>query len=239
MKHCFPYCHYLTSCTMVMTSLVANEPALKKRHRGAILAATRSLRLYCHTIWVSGKMMRWVSKLTLLARRVLQVEPGPRHGRPRRMSDAPHDRVETAEEAQPQQLTPQSGTQEFSQDSASNQGNKNNTESSSYFGSAHGGAASKSQGGRTEHGQGMPHMWLLDGQGTESGLPELPEWVMTDFNFETISGDVFGSGSANFKNTAGNPDEIQDSGMGLEMSMGETMLDAIPNGMYSLDMNMD
>lgn len=83
-------------------------------------------------------------------------------------------------------------------------------------------------------------MWLLDGTSTETGLPELPEWVMTDFNFETISGDVFGSGNASFKNTAGNPDEIQDSGMGLEMSMGETMLDAMPNGMYSLDnMNLD
>lgn len=49
-------------------------------------------------------------------------------------------------------------------------------------------------------------MWALDGMGTESAIPELPEWAMTDFNFETISGDVFGSGSADFKHTAGNPD---------------------------------
>lgn len=222
---------------MVMTSLVANEPALKKRHRDAILAATRSLRLYCHTIWVSGKMMRWVSKLTLLARRSLQVEPAQRNGRSRRMSDAPHDRSDAAEETQPQQLTPQSGTQEFSQDNISSSGPVDNN-ASSYYASAQGGTASKPQGGRAEQGM-PPHMWILDGMGTEGGLPELPEWVMTDFNFETISGDVFGPGNANFKHAAGSSDEVQDSGMGLEMSMGETMLDAMPNGMYSLDMNLD
>lgn len=236
MKYCFPYCHYLLSCTMVMTSLVANEPALKKRYREAILAATRSLRLYCHTIWVSGKMMRWVSKLTLLARRVLQIEPGHRNGRPRRMSDAPHRCDDATEETQPQQLTPQSGTQEFSQDNIPSSRPVDHS-ASSYYGSTQSGAASKPQGGGAD--QGMPHMWILDGTGAEGGLPELPEWVMTDFNFETISGDVFGSGNANFKNAAGNSDEIQDSGMGLEMSMGETMMDAIPNGMYNLDMNLD
>lgn len=221
---------------MVMTSLVANEQALKKRHREAILAATRSLRLYCHTIWVSGKMMRWVSRLTLLARRVLQVGSGQRSGRPRKMSDAPHDRDDAVEETQPQQLTPQSGTNEFSQDSFPSSGTINNS-GPSYGMTSHTGTASKPQGGRED--QGMPHMWLLDGTSAETGLPELPEWVMTDFNFETISGDVFGSGSSSFKNAVGNQDEIQDSGMGLEMSMGETMLDAIPNGMYSLDMNLD
>ncbi|KAK7706628.1 hypothetical protein SLS64_007459 [Diaporthe eres] len=238
MKYCFPYCHYLLSCTMVMTSLVANEPALKKRHREAILAATRSLRLYCHTIWVSGKMMRWVSRLTLLARRVLQVGSGQRSGRSRRMSDAPHDRDDDAaeEEMQPQQLTPLSGTHEFSQDSMPSSG-PNNSSGASYGMPSHIGASSKPQGGRED--QGMPHMWLLDGTSTEAGLPELPEWVMTDFNFETISGDVFGPGNASFKNAAGNSDEIQDNGMGLEMSMGETMLDAMPNGIYSLDMNLD
>lgn len=221
---------------MVMTSLVANEPALRKRYREAILAATRSLRLYCHTIWVSGKMMRWVSKLTILARRSLQAEPGHRNDRPRRMSDAPHGRDDTAEETQPQQLTPQSGTHEFSQDNIPSSGPADNNVAS-YYPSTQGGPAPKPQGARPE--QGMPHMWILDGMGTEGGLPELPEWVMTDFNFETISGDVFGSGNGNFKSAAGNPDEVQDSGMGLEMSMGETMLDAIPNGMYSLDMNLD
>ncbi|KAL1856377.1 hypothetical protein Daus18300_010749 [Diaporthe australafricana] len=239
MKYCFPYCHYLTSCTMVMTSLVANEPALKKRHREAILAATRSLRLYCHTIWVSGKMMRWVSKLTLIARRVLQAEPGQGSHRSRRMSDAPHDRNEAAEETQPQQLTPQSGIQEFSQDGIPRSGPSNSATESSYFGHGpDGGAtASKPHGGKGD--QELPHMWALDGMGTENAIPELPEWVMTDFNFETISGDVFGPGNADFKNAAGNSDQMQSNGIGLEMSMGETMLDAIPNGMYSLDMSMD
>lgn len=236
MKHCFPYCHYLTSCTMVMTSLVANEPALKKRHREAILAATRSLRLYCHTIWVSGKMMRWVCKLTLLARRVLQVETGKRDGRLRRMSEVPHDRIEAAEEPQPQQLTPQSGTQEFSQDDISHSRQTGDNEPS-YYGTTRGGAASKPRGGRAD--QGMPQMWALDGMSTESAMPELPEWVMTDFNFETMSGDVFGSDSANFKNAGGDSDEMQDSGMGLEMSMGETMLDSIPSAIYQFDMSLD
>lgn len=219
---------------MVMTSLVANEPVLKKRYREAILAATRSLRLYCHTIWVSGKMMRWVSKLTLLARRVLQEEPVQRNGQRRRMSDSPHDRDNAVEETQPQQLTPQSGIQEFSQDKIPNSGPVGN-KASSYFGPIHSPAASKPQGGRAD--QGTHHMWMLDGTSTESGLPELPEWVMTDFDFETISRDVFGN--ASFRAATENPGEIQDNGMGINMSMGETMLDAMPSGMYSLDMNLD
>lgn len=221
---------------MVMTSLVAHEPALKKRHREAILAAMRSLRLYCHTIWVSGKMMRWVSKLTQLARRVLQIEPVQKNGRPRRMSDAPHGHDDEAQETHPQQLTPQSGTQEISQESNAISVPVDNN-ASSYYGATHGGTASKSQGGGSD--QGMPHVWDLDGTSTEFGLSEMPEWVMTDFNFETIGGDVFGPGNARFRTATGNPDEMQDNGMGIEMSMGETMLDAIPSGMYSLDMNLD
>lgn len=58
MKHCFAYCHYLLSVTMVMTSLIANQPELKNRHGEVMMAAISSLRLYCHSIWVSGKMMR-------------------------------------------------------------------------------------------------------------------------------------------------------------------------------------
>lgn len=71
LKYCFPFSHYVTSATMVMTGLVVGESGLRRRYRDQTLTAARSLKTYCHTVWVSGKMMRWVSKLNLLAQRTL------------------------------------------------------------------------------------------------------------------------------------------------------------------------
>lgn len=70
-KHSFALSHYITSCTMIMIGLVSREPGLKKRYGDLLLAATRSLNMYCHEVWVSGKMMRLVLKLTKLVQRTL------------------------------------------------------------------------------------------------------------------------------------------------------------------------
>lgn len=256
MKHCFPYCHYLTSCTMVMVSLVANKPVLIRRHREAILAAMQSLRLYCHTIWVSGKMMRWVSKLTMLTRRILQAEP-----------DLPAAAAlggGVEEDAtQPQQPTPQSGIHEpsYEDDVARRGSTPSQTKSSHYGPNRHAAPAAaeaeKQQpqaggggGVRTSeahHPEQLSHMWMMGDGGTgnsggEGGIEDLPEWAMMDFNFETISGDVFGRGSgggdAGSKDAAEHSDRQGDGNMGLEMNMGETILDAMPQGMYNLDMSL-
>lgn len=262
MKHCFPYCHYLISCTMVMVSLVANKPALVKRHREAILAAMQSLRLYCHTIWVSGKMMRWVSKLTLLARRVLQAEPPD-------LSATAAAGAREEDTIQPQQLTPQSTIRDPSQDSGiPRRDSISSQRKASYYGGpnvAPGAAAAGAKpqpqaggsSGRTSgshYPEQLSHMWIMgDGElgssgGAEGGLESLPEWAMMDFNFEAMSGDVFGAGSgggdagfkdAGFKDTGDQTHHQGNEGTDLEMNMGETMLDSMPHGIYGLDMSLD
>lgn len=77
LKYSFPISHYLTSATMVMATLVSKEAALKKKYANSILAATRSLHIYCHKTWVSGKMMQWVSRLGILVKRTLAENSPP------------------------------------------------------------------------------------------------------------------------------------------------------------------
>ncbi|KAK7420785.1 hypothetical protein QQX98_002589 [Neonectria punicea] len=71
LKYSFALSHYVTSCTMVMLGQVSREPSLERRYGDLIQAATRSLRLYCHRNWVSGKMTRLVSRLSQLVQRTL------------------------------------------------------------------------------------------------------------------------------------------------------------------------
>lgn len=67
--YCFTVSHYLISTTMVMIGLVSKHTTLKNKYSGVILQSAQSLNIYCHSNWVSGKMMRWVSKLYNLARK--------------------------------------------------------------------------------------------------------------------------------------------------------------------------
>jgi hypothetical protein len=67
--YCFTVSHYLISTTMVMIGLVSKDMTLKNMYSGVILQSAQSLSIYCHSNWVSGKMMRWVSKLLILARK--------------------------------------------------------------------------------------------------------------------------------------------------------------------------
>ncbi|KAM0418498.1 hypothetical protein ACHAPD_004857 [Fusarium lateritium] len=77
LKYSFALSHYVTSCAIVMIGLVAREPGSKRRYRHLILAATQCLNEYCRKIWVSGKMIRCVSRLSRLVDRVLAVgSPG-------------------------------------------------------------------------------------------------------------------------------------------------------------------
>lgn len=82
-------------------------------------------------------------------------------------------------------------------------------------------------------------MWNLGGLSVENALPELPEWVMKDFNFETIGRDAFGLGNADLRNTAETPVEMQGNGTCLGVSVGEATPSTNPIGFYSLDMNLD
>lgn len=71
-KYSFPCVHLLINALMVMIGLLTREPGLRRRYGPLMLSATRSLNLFCYKIWVSGKMMRTVSKLNSLVQAVTQ-----------------------------------------------------------------------------------------------------------------------------------------------------------------------
>lgn len=73
--YCFTVSHYLISTTMVMIGLVSKDVTLKSKFSGVILQSVQSLNIYCHSNWVSGKMMRWVSKLLDLANKFASSYP--------------------------------------------------------------------------------------------------------------------------------------------------------------------
>ncbi|KAK7222178.1 hypothetical protein V2G26_010181 [Clonostachys chloroleuca] len=102
-KYSFALSHYVTSCTMIMLGLVSREPGFKRRYGELLLAAARSLNMYCHEVWVSGKMMRLVSKLTRLVQRTLSNKKTDAHASERQDSGGGNMH---------QQLTPHSEDQE-------------------------------------------------------------------------------------------------------------------------------
>ncbi|KAH7129136.1 fungal-specific transcription factor domain-containing protein [Dactylonectria macrodidyma] len=81
LKHSFALSHYVTSCTMVMLGLVSRMPGFKRRYGDLVLASTQSLNMYCRRNWVSGKMIRLVSRLSQIVQRNLVMNPSDSHAR--------------------------------------------------------------------------------------------------------------------------------------------------------------
>ncbi|KAH6688490.1 fungal-specific transcription factor domain-containing protein [Plectosphaerella plurivora] len=218
LKYSFPFSHYLTSASMVMISLVTREPKLKRRHRYTIMAATRSLNIYCHRIWVSGKMMRWVSKLTSLVQRTLGEEDPPRQ-----FSVSGQESGLQQQQQQQQQLTPRS-------DQGVNTGGTSYPQQSM--------ATPGFKAGQVDLDGSAPWMMASDMQPAE-----LPEWVMSDFNFETIIAGESGN-SAKMGGSIQGPMTSQDDGGSLlrasNVDVDELMFGALgPNGIFNLDMDLD
>ncbi|PYH89036.1 hypothetical protein BO71DRAFT_390441 [Aspergillus ellipticus CBS 707.79] len=59
----FPFIHYLISAVMISLGLIMKTPTLKAKYGKPILYAVRSLESYCHKTWLSGKMIRVISRL--------------------------------------------------------------------------------------------------------------------------------------------------------------------------------
>ncbi|KAK7409175.1 hypothetical protein QQX98_008668 [Neonectria punicea] len=258
LKYCFPLSHYLTSATMVMLGLVTREPQLKKRYKDMILAATRSLNMYSHRIWVSGKMMRWVSKLSVIVRRTLS--DGSSEDLPMQNADDEYGGESSNRVDETQQPMPGSH-HDLSQ--ASNPNNRpftsegraiqasalSNDDMNSLQGlgrresmvSEHTNALSERQPGKSDE---TPDIWTMMETDNDNPSPELPGWAMLDFNFEAIiNGDGLYPGISagelsatpdDGKSTAGRGD--QDMGFGVDQSVFGAMAS---NGLFDLDLNVD
>lgn len=223
LKYCFPFSHYLTSTAMVMIGLMTRVPALKRRHRAAVVAATRSLNTYCHLIWVSGKMMRWVCKLTSLVQRTMGED------------GEPEEREGYREGTQQQQLTP-----------LSDQGFVTGYPPQHHHHHHH-------QQQNQMVTSGVPYQHKMDPDGAApwmmaAGMQpvELPEWVMSDFGFETIiTGEGVDRGPpSRMMSAASTTIPAQDDGGGMLLrasnaDMDELMFGAGPNGMFNLDVDVD
>ena len=62
-RYSFVFMHPVTSATMILFSIASRNPALATRYGSTLLLAVHFLRSYCQKTWVSGKMIRTVSKL--------------------------------------------------------------------------------------------------------------------------------------------------------------------------------
>lgn len=209
LKHCFPLCHYITNATMVLTGLVAREPGLRRRYRGQMLAAPRSLSTYCHTIWVSGKMMRWVSRLGLMVHRIHASGSSAANKDERRQGWRGGD-YNVGDGVL--QLTPRSdGALHAPQPSVTDNGTSGTLSSASNVtDTTHGWAFDEQEKTQQRVARAAEHgnpadtpdtsgstRWLTRGDDTGfQQLEDLPGWAMMDFNFEDIDkGDELGLGA--------------------------------------------
>lgn len=65
-KYSFVFMHPMTSATMILYGITCRNAPLAARHGATLVAAIGFLRLYCQRTWVSGKMIRTVSRLDSL-----------------------------------------------------------------------------------------------------------------------------------------------------------------------------
>ena len=63
-KFTFPFGHYLTSAVMILMDLVAKGPETDKRYARLLRSGVEDLKIYCRKTWVSGRMMRSISRLS-------------------------------------------------------------------------------------------------------------------------------------------------------------------------------
>ncbi|EGY16161.1 uncharacterized protein VDAG_07325 [Verticillium dahliae VdLs.17] len=171
-------------------------------------------------IWVSGKMMRWVQKLTSLVQRTFK------EGRTDRESSQRRDSVSLNQEVRGddmQQLTPHSD-----QAIESENGISADFQQTRLLGGLPAG----------KQGLGGSPSWSF---GTDGQGPNLPDWAMSDFNFETI---IAGEGTVQRALQPGDLVTIPENGSSTmkisNIDLDECMFGSLgPNGIFNLDMDME
>lgn len=74
-KYSYSGIHHVISAAMIMTSLLTRRPSLKTRYGPLLLRAIQHTNIFCYKAWVSGKMMRTVSKLSVIVRSLVSDVP--------------------------------------------------------------------------------------------------------------------------------------------------------------------
>ncbi|KAJ5614598.1 hypothetical protein N7528_008252 [Penicillium herquei] len=68
----FPFFHYLITAAIISLGLLIKEPAFRLKYGDITLRAVQLIESYCTRTWVSGKMIRNVSKLGLMISQFLK-----------------------------------------------------------------------------------------------------------------------------------------------------------------------
>ncbi|RSL90019.1 hypothetical protein CEP51_000934 [Fusarium floridanum] len=241
-KYSFALSHYVTSCAMIMIALVSREVGSKKRYGSLVLAATQSLNLYSHKVWVSGKMTRCVSRLSRLAQQTLAGNMNDGHGRSptsvRRDSRAGkplQQLTPQAEDQEPYRIPSRSGTSIIHSNDLDGSVDAARREQESDAFSFNGDASITSSRANFRKNEQPSASWMA-GPSSDSRN----SWVMSDFNFETF-GERFGSNNMGFPTFPGNErlDTTRDVNS-VDRDYGEAKLGVLGlNGAFNLDMDMD
>ncbi|KAM0189101.1 hypothetical protein ACHAPI_010246 [Fusarium lateritium] len=246
LKYSFALSHYVTSSALVMIGLVSREPGSKRRYGGLILTATQCLNEYCQKIWVSGKMMRCVSRLTRLVERVLALNTPGSQGR----QSPSNVRLRSGPDRSTQHLTPpQTDDQDFIQCRTGTSNMYNNQLKDLGIDADEG----------VQRGQGTDYYPFSNdplstmGERPAGSLDKLStswmsdpsigrrnSWIMSDFNFETL-GERFGPNDAELSTFVENDSLDFTRGMAFTAERGpsEARLGALGvNGVFDLDMDL-
>ncbi|KAM0199746.1 hypothetical protein ACHAQI_011910 [Fusarium lateritium] len=246
LKYGFALSHYVTSSALVMIGLVSREPGSKRRYGGLILTATQCLNEYCQKIWVSGKMMRCVSRLTRLVERVLALDSSGSQGR----QSPSNVRLRSGPDRSTQHLTPPRTDDQDLIQCRTGTSNMYNNQLKDLETDAVGGV---------HRGQGADYFPFSNdplstmGERSAGSLDKLStswmsdpsigrrnSWIMSDFNFETL-GERFGPNDAELSTFIENDSLDFTRGMAFAAERGpsEARLGALGvNGVFDLDMDL-
>ena len=66
-KHTFPFIHYVATATMIALGLIIKQPNFKSIDVTAVVQAARMLKRFCTQTWVSGRIIRAVTRINQVA----------------------------------------------------------------------------------------------------------------------------------------------------------------------------
>lgn len=200
--------HPITSATMILYSLTLQNPTLRALHGRTLLSAMSSLLTYCQTIWVSGKMIRTVSRLNNMIQstfgsavamnmeselhRAQDQQHSTHHGNPDSNPETTHTKLPPGQTAQSnsQAAWVGEGTNVPGADMEMAMLSPMGTMmdgSNAFTSGSHGPAAVASSVPALQHapGDALP-VWPPTSMNEE--FMALPDWATTDFGFEQAFG---------------------------------------------------
>lgn len=79
-KHTFPFIHYVATATMIALGLIIKQPNFTSINVMAVVQAARMLKRFCTQTWVSGRIIRAVTRINQVIALVLDGNADSRFG---------------------------------------------------------------------------------------------------------------------------------------------------------------